>query len=631
MTQILQAARLSCLLLLLSLCLFSPAFAQLPEPQTELRTLVESKQWEKALPLLRKAYETTRGDGDIYQQYLEALLAIKDYKAAEQLVETQQRFNRDGSIPTGQVQSVDLQQRYNNAPKLLIDMGRVYAAAGKEKKAEEQFDAVVSAVNGDELLTQQLAAAFSALGRDDYAIQVYERTRTILQNPYLFTGTLTRLYGKKGDIAKAVDVLLNAGPSPYGGQDDTKSTLLELLGGDAAKLQLAQKAILRRINLQPDNTYYADLLTWLYTQKDDWEGALIQMQALDERTKGGGQGLLQFAQLAEKEGKHEIALKTLDAILEGGKDQPYYTMARAQRLAIAQHRLEDNPAFTKAEVVALSKDYAAFLEEYSQYNASELVRDYARLEAQFNNDPLTAIALLKKAIQQPMASKEFTGRAKLQLGDYQILAGQVWEASLTYSQVDKAFREDMLGEEARFRNGKLAYYRGDFGWAQAQLSALKSSTSELIANDALNLSVLITENTPDSNNAALLRFARADLLLFQNKDAEALKELDSISTIYPKHPLQDDVLMLRASLAQKQRDYTKALEYLATVIKDHGKDVLGDDAVFKTADLYERFLKQPEEAKKSFEQLIMDYPGSTYVQIARARLRILSGGVPSDI
>src|SRR5690606_27458413 len=143
------------------------------------------------------------------------------------------------------------------------------------------------------------------------------------------------------------------------------------------------------------------------------------------------------------------------------------------------------------------------------------------------------------------ASREFIGKAKLQLGDYQILTGQVWEASLTYSQVDKAYREDFLGEDARFRNARLAYYRGDFAWAQAQLSVLKASTSELIANDALYLSVLITENTPDSNNAALLLFSKADLLLFQNKYDEALRTLDSISTLYPKHPLQDDVLMLR--------------------------------------------------------------------------------------
>src|SRR5690606_25809785 len=160
----------------------------------------------------------------------------------------------------------------------------------------------------------------------------------------------------------------------------------------------------------------------------------------------------------------------------------------------------------------------------------------------------------------------------LQLGDYFVLQGKVWDASLTYSQVDKAFKEDMLGEEARFRNAKLAYYRGDFEWAQGQLSVLKASTSELIANDALYLSVLITENIPpDSNLVPLQKFAYADLLLFQNKDKEAEKLLDSVSQAYPKHPLNDDILLLRAKMAVKHRAYNDALTYLKEIYEKYDK------------------------------------------------------------
>jgi tetratricopeptide (TPR) repeat protein len=284
-------------------------------------------------------------------------------------------------------------------------------------------------------------------------------------------------------------------------------------------------------------------------------------------------------------------------------------------------RLEEDPAFKQEDVAKLQAAYAAFFEELPQYYATETLRDYARLEAQFAGNPVKAIELLTKAIAEPSARRDFTGWCKLQLGDYHILIGKIWDASLYYSQVDKAFREDMLGEEARFRNGKLAYYRGDFEWAQGQLSVLKASTSELIANDALYLSVLITENIPpDSNYVPLRRFAYSDLLLFQNKDAEASAILDSISTAFPKHPLKDDILLLHAKISQKHRDYSKALGFLEQIYKEHGQDVLGDDAVFKTAEIYEKFLSQKEEAKKYYEKLILDYPGSTYVQTARVRL-----------
>src|SRR5690606_751148 len=155
----------------------------------------------------------------------------------------------------------------------------------------------------------------------------------------------------------------------------------------------------------------------------------------------------------------------------------------------------------------------------------------------------------------------------LQLGDYFVLQGKVWDASLTYSQVDKAFKEDMLGEEARFRDAKLAYYRGDFEWANLQSSVLKASTSELIANDALYLSVLITENIPpDSNYVPLERFAYADLMVFVNKYDEAERILDSISKAFPKHPLADDIMMQRAKIAQKQADFTRAITFLQQIV-----------------------------------------------------------------
>ncbi len=211
------------------------------------------------------------------------------------------------------------------------------------------------------------------------------------------------------------------------------------------------------------------------------------------------------------------------------------------------------------------------------------------------------------------------------MGDYYVLTGRIWEASLLYSQVDKDFKNDALGEDARFRNAKLSYYRGDFPYAQEQLSVLKASTSELIANDALYLSVLITENTAkDSINIPFERFAYADLLLFQNKDKEAETLLDSITTAYPKHPLNDDVLMLRAKIADKHHDYNRELDYLKIIYEKYGKDVLGDDAVYKTALIYDKNLNKPELAKSFYEKLIIDYPGSTFVQAARKRLSDLN-------
>ncbi len=570
--------------------------------------MMAAKQWSQAVSLLQKAFEVTPSEPGLYHDYLKALVGNRDFKEAQRLVEAQ--------------------QSRRPSPDLLIDLGMVYATSGKKGKAKEQFEAAVKTVNGEDMRTQLLASRFVTIGEEEYAIQVYERARTIMQNPFMYADALSKLYAKTGDIPKAVDALLNGGPNPYGGgQDDTKAALLELLGQDKDRLAIAQKALLRNINQQPNSLYYADILTWLYTQKDDWDGALIQAEAIDERSNAGGRVLLQFALQADQAGKHEVAQQALGDVIEIGPSKPYYSLARAQQLAMSMHQLQEGPAFTKAQVLTLEQQYEQFFKDFPQFEASQSAQDFAELEAQYNDSPAKAIHILERAIAQPTASKEFIGKAKLQMGDYQILDGRIWDASLTYSQVDKAYREDFLGEDARFRNARLAYYRGDFRWAQTQLSVLKASTSELIANDALNLSVLITENTPDSNNAPLLLYAKADLLLFQNKYDAALHMLDSITTQYPKHPLQDDVLMLRAKVAMKRHDYPKALSWLAAIIKDYGQDVLGDDAIFQTAEIYDRYLKDPVKAREYYERLVLDYPASTYVQIARSRL---NAGVPQS-
>lgn len=576
------------------------------------RIFTRQKEYKKAENIYDKAYRQSPGNPDIYPEYLSMLLLAKDFKGAEQLI--------------GQ------QQRYQNSPLILIDYGKLYLVQGKEKKALEQFDAAIMAINGDDMLLRRMTIAFTDMGRDDYALKAYERARDLFQNPYLYSGPMARLYAKAGATDKAVDALLDGAMGQPGGIEEVKATLLELLGTDPKKLQLAQKAFLKRINTQPESAYYSELLTWLYTQKGDWDGALLQLQAIDERNRESGSRLLEFARTATREKQYEVALKAIRTVLEKSKENPMYPMARMQQLDVMMQQLKDNIAYTPADVTKLEREYESFFAEMPQYGATNTIRDYAALEARFNNNPKKAVQLLKDAIVQPTASRDFTGRAKLEMGDYQILDGKVWEASLTYSQVDKAFREDMLGEEARFRNAKLAYYRGDFDWAQGQLTVLKASTSELIANDALSLSVLITENTPDSIYAPLMSYARADLLLFQNKDAAATAVLDSISKVFPKHTLNDDILMLRSDIAVKHRDYTTALSYLKEVYEKYDKDVLADDAVFKTANIYDTYLKKPEEAAKFYEKLIMDYPGSTYIQTARQRLQkntAGSGSAPS--
>lgn len=591
--------------LLMTVCLLTANSAVAQEDSIgKARLYVEMKDYKAAINIYEKAYNGNT-NSEVFDEYFDALLLAKEYKAAEKLLDQP---------------SVDTRGRAVE----IINHARIQMAQGKEKKAEEFLKEAIALINGDEMVTIRVINAMEKLGRDDYVIMAYEKARAILGNPYYYGEQLGRLYAKTGEMEKAIVTLIMGSPWQFGGLDATKVTLLEILDNDPKKLQQAQKILIKKINEQFDNQTYPELLTWLYTQKDDWEGAMIQVQAIDERNREDGQRLLEFSHLARREQKYDIAIKVLEAIQQKGKDRPLYSTAAAEKVSIELEMLEENPAYTPQDVSKLSAEYEALLKDFPHYYATETARDYALLEAQYNNNPQKGIDILQTVIDQPNVRKDISGMAKLQMGDYMVLTGKIWDASLMYSQVDKASREDMLGEEARFRNAKLSYYRSDFPWAQGQLKVLKASTTELIANDALYLSVLITENTPDSNMEALSRFAYADLLLFQNKDKEAATLLDSIATAFPKHTLQDDILMLHAKIAEKHRDYAAAITYYDKVANKYGDDVLGDDAIFKSAQIYEQKLHKTEEAKRQYENLIIKYPGSTYVQTARKRLTELT-------
>jgi len=590
--------------------IFSAAVVAQTATVDQARMHLDMKEYKKAIELYEELYKKDGRNQEVYNGYLDALVGAKEYKDAEKLVNNQ------------------WQKSPGNAA-MAVDMGRVLKEAGREKAAEEYFEKAITMLNGDDLLTQYIAKKFSELGRDDYALKTYQRAGEILHNQFLYSGPMSTLYFKAGDMDNAISTLLHASRSFYnGGIDDVKTTLLEFVGTDRKNIQKAQKALIKKINEEPDNPYYSELLTWLYTQKDDWEGALIQVRALDERYKEQGERLLEFARYAVREGKHDFALKAYDEVLAKGKEYPFYSSVINEMLRVKFTLLQEKPSFSKEEVNALAVEYRQFLDSFPDYYTFHVVQDYATLLARYADKPQQAIELLERAIQHPAARRDFVGRSKLQLGDYYILVDKVWDASLTYTQVQKEFREDVLGEEARFRDAKLAWYRGDFDWANIQASVLKASTSELIANDALYLSVLITENVPpDSNYVPLRRFAHADLLMFRNKYSEAEQILDSIAKAFPDHPLADDIMMQHAQIARKQADYKKAITYLQQIVKEHGKDVLADDALFTMAELNERYLNNKEEAGKLYAQLVMEYPGSTYVQLARKKVKELQPAV----
>lgn len=575
--------------------------------KVKVKQLIQKGQFDQAIPLLQKLYEEAPFDRSRYKDYLNALVETKNYSQADSLVHFMMKIRRSD-------------------PALFVDLGKVAEAQGQKKEAEKHYEEAIQNVTKNLMMAKPLADAFSSIGKDDDAIRVYLKAREVSGNPFSFATELSLLYSKKGDSKGAINALLDKAMTQVGIKDELQAALLQVIAKEKNGLKEIQKSLNSRLKQNPENPVWQQLLSWTYTQDGNFAGALKNLKALDETFKEQGKRVLPFAKNALDAGKYEIALAAYDYILQKGKDQPYYQMAAAGKLNCGLIKLENEFPPQKEAISNLIGEFHNFFEHFPQYKTSNFMRQYAMVEARYNNHPDSAIRILKQVAGSHEKMSDFQGWCRLDMGDYYLLTGKIWEATLHYSQVNKAFQQDELGELARFKNAKWAFYKGDFNLAQEQLSVLKASTSKLIANDALYLSVLITENIPeDSNMVPLQRFAAADLLLFKHRNSEADQLLDSISKAWPGTPLQDDIAMLRGKTAADAGNWKEAIQYYKTVLEEYGEDVLGDDAAWRLAELYRTQLKDNEQAKKYYTTVILQYPGSTFIQEARKWYRKLSG------
>lgn len=566
-----------------------------------------NKEFDKAIPLLKSLYEMAPFDQNLYGAYLSALMQQKNFEDAEKLVKYMMKIRRDD-------------------PALYVDLGLVYEAEKKNKLAKDQFDLAIDLLNGDEFRTKAVAEAFERSEKYEYAVKVYEKIRTLVQNPYLYATQLSLLYSKMGKTKEAIQATLDLVMTQANILDEVKESLSKISDREPKAFGLVQKELNTRIRQQPNNPFWQELVSWLFIQNKDYEGALKELIQIDKNLEENGQRIIPFAQEMAKEEQYATATKSYQYITQLGEGRPFYELAKKGEMELTFLQFEKEWPASQNSLKKVITAFDVFFQQFPLYQTSDLWRSFALVQARYHHQVDTAIQMLEKAIQDPRASKEFVGWSKLDMGDYYLLQDKVWDATLLYAQVDKEFKEDYLGEEARFRNAKLAYYRGDFEWAQAQLSVLKASTTKLIANDALYLSVLITENIPaDSNTVPLLRFAAADLLLFQHRTSESDQLLDSIAKAFPETPLLDDIDLLRSKIALQEGRTNDAIQFLEHILANYGTDVLADDATFQLGELYAEKLKNKEKALYYYEKLITEYPGSTFVQEARSQYNKLKG------
>jgi tetratricopeptide (TPR) repeat protein len=351
---------------------------------------------------------------------------------------------------------------------------------------------------------------------------------------------------------------------------------------------------------------------------------------LDRRFNEDGGKVYSLAEDAKRAEQYRMAAKSYKYILDNKEpNSPFFIVSASNYLSLMSNIIKLDTTTTKQELLDLKSLYDKFIEIFGISTRSFfLVLGQAELQALYLSEPDSAINLLQNALNRDNIDMESKAKAKLALGDYYIIKDEVWEASLLYSQVDKSFVEGELGEIARYKNGRLYYYNGDFEWAQIIFDILKPATSRLISNDAIETSVFITETMgEDSVSVPLTMFAAAELLIFQNKFDAAMSKLDSINFLFTDNNLEDDIWFQKAEIFKKLKNFELAKKMYEQIINKYPNELKADNAIFELAGLYELVFNDKEKAMQLYEKLFFDYPFSTLAIESRKKFRALNGEV----
>ena len=562
---------------------------------------------QKALEIYQKLYK--QNNENYYSVYINTLLNLKKFDEAESITKK-------------------LIRRHPDDHQYAIMLGNIYTQEGSMAKADAIYDDLIKSLPADQGEIAALASQFYQSANIDYAIKIFQQGRKLLKNDNMFTYELINLYRFKRDKISLTDEYLNFLPQNPNFINQAENAFSNVYEG-SADYDMLKTALLRRIQKDPQQTIYADLLTWQYLQQKEFDLALNQALALSRRQNDDGNSIYDLCRTFIANEAYDEAIRGYEYIISKGKTTSLYIPSKIELINTKNLKVTSGK-YLPEDLLGLEKDYNDLLTEFGRNSSTAFaMQKLANLQAFKLHKLKDAQKLLEETTRLNDIRPNLLADCKLDLGDIYLLNNQPWEATLLYSQVEKDFPATAIGQDALFRNAKMAYYTGDFTWAKGQLDVLKVATSQLIANDALNLLLLIQDNlAADSSGAALKVYARADLQIFAQNPEKAVMILDSIGKKFPNNALEDDIMMSKSRILIQQKDYAGAAPLLKKIVEEHPADLWADDAVFMLGDIYENRLNDKTTARNYYQKIITDYPGSLWINEARKRFRLLRGDKP---
>jgi tetratricopeptide (TPR) repeat protein len=557
-------------------------------------------EFEKALTIFEESLQKQPSNFFFFQKILECRQQLKQYEKVEELISKR----------------ID---KYNQ-PQLFIELGYNHQLQKNVEKAEKNYELAIQEVDKEPNYAYQVANSFEKKVLLEWALKAYETAQKKNLN-LNFDYQSALLQGQLGNLNLMLEKLLDYS---YKNQDNTplvQNQLSRFLLDDVngAFANEIKKGLLLKTQKSQD-VYWNQFLSWFFVQQKEYGKAFIQEKAVYKRNPNSFFNIVTLAQLAIEEKQNEEATSILTFVLENTDNLDLQMQAHHFLLT-----LEIESALEK-DYLALDLKLQGVLKKYGITPFSlELQILTAHFETFYLKQPSLGKQLLQNTLQLPLNIRE-ESKVKMELADILIYDEKFNQAILYYAQVEENLKNDVLAHEASLKLAQANFYKKDFDWTLQQVKNLKQSPSLLIANDAVELFLLIEDNSvEDSLRIALQDYSKADFQLYQKKNDDALQ---SFLTILQKHKgksIEESTLFKVGKIFEEKKDYTKAIAYYQNILEHHKDGIYKDEALFFSAEIYRKHLLDNEKAKPLYEKIVLEHPDSLYFTESRKHYRTLRG------
>ena len=586
--------------LFISLCLFA-GFGLFSQTEQLAQNYLDQGEYEKALITYRELMNENPGNSNFFFGMITSYQQMEDFRSADALL-----LEKLNASP--------------NNPNILIELGHNSELQEKTELAQKYYGEALEVLENKPIFTYSIAQGFEKYSLLDYAISAYQIG--IKSNPEMkYDLPLARIYGEQGKLEEMFGSYLNLiDKDPDMSYNLIREFERYILEDALNPANVVLKKLLIQRLQQNQDLHYNELLGWLFVQQKEFDKAFAQEKAIYRRNNQDLQRIIQLTVITRAGGDIKTAKEILSFIIEEVPSENILLQAKQLLLGMKIDTAK------QSDYGEIEKDFQQLFQQFGTgMETLQLQMDYASFLAFKPGKIQEALDLMQALSAKTTSNFELAG-VKMVQADILVLDQKFNQALIYYSQIQNLVKNHEIAQNARFKVAKTSYYKGDFEWAKTQMDVLKASATQLIANDAMELSLLIQENAfEDSTQTALKLYARADLLSFQNKNKEAIIILDEILTNHKGEKIEDEALLKQAGLYESEGNWLKAEENYLKIFQFYNKDILADNATFLLAELYLNKLQQPEKAREFYERIIFNHPDSIYFVDARKKYRILRG------